>query len=134
MHKILTIHTKSQGLYEFTQQVESLIADSDIREGLCTLFVRHTSCSLIIQENADPSAQRDMENWINRLIPENDALYTHTAEGIDDMPAHLKSVITQSSLSIPVICGKLALGTWQGIFLWEHRYHGHAREVVVHYQ
>ncbi len=131
MHKMLTIQTRSQGLFEFTPQLEAILSQTEIQEGLCTLFLRHTSCSLIIQENADPSAQRDMENWLNRLIPENDSLYTHTAEGADDMPAHLKSIITQTSLSIPVIDRQLALGTWQGIYLWEHRHFSHQRQVVV---
>ena len=131
MHKMLTIQTRSQGLFEFTPQLEAILSQTEIQEGLCTLLLRHTSCSLIIQENADPSAQRDMENWLNRLIPENDSLYTHTAEGADDMPAHLKSIITQTSLSIPVIDRQLALGTWQGIYLWEHRHFSHQRQVVV---
>ncbi len=131
MHKLISIRTTSQGLYELTSEVEQLIPQTKIRDGLCTLFVRHTSCSLIIQENADPGAKRDMENWINRLVPENDALYTHTAEGPDDMPAHLKNILIQTSLSIPIIKGRLVLGTWQGIYLWEHRHHSHQRQVVV---
>ncbi len=134
MHKIISIETRGQGLWEITAQVKNALTNIVGDDGLCSLFVRHTSCSLIIQENADPSAQRDMEQWMNRLIPENDALYTHTAEGADDMPAHLKCILTQTSLSIPVIQGELVLGIWQGIFLWEHRHQTHNRQVVLHYQ
>lgn len=100
--------------------------------GLCTLFLRHTSASLLIQENASPDAQRDLEAWLNRLVPERDPLYTHNDEGPDDMPAHIKAALTATSLSIPIIGGKLALGRWQGIFLWEHRRSPHTREIVVH--
>ncbi len=101
-------------------------------EGLCTVFIRHTSASLTIQENADPSARRDLEAWLNRLVPEHDPLYTHNAEGPDDMPAHIKTILTQTSLSIPILDGRLALGTWQGIYLWEHRRGTHQRRLVVH--
>jgi secondary thiamine-phosphate synthase enzyme len=128
----LIITTRGQGLHEFTQQVRSLVRDSGVREGLCTLFIRHTSASLLIQENADPSAKRDLERWLNRLVPEGDSLYTHRTEGPDDMPAHVKAALTATSLAIPVSDGELALGTWQGIFLWEHRHAGGRREVVVH--
>lgn len=121
-----------QGLHDFTSQVRSVVKESGVDNGLCTLFVRHTSASLIIQENADPSARGDLENWLNRLVQENDPLYTHTMEGPDDMPAHIKSVLTATSLSIPVMNGDLALGTWQGIYLWEHRHGSNRREVVVH--
>lgn len=102
------------------------------RSGLCTIFIRHTSASLLIQENADPSARHDLETWINRLVPENDPHFTHTDEGPDDMPSHIKAALTATSLSIPIIGGRLALGTWQGIYLWEHRRSPHTREVVVH--
>ncbi len=103
-----------------------------IGDGLCTLFVRHTSASLLVQENADPSAKRDLERWLNRLVPEHDALYTHRNEGPDDMPAHIKSALTATTLSIPVSDGQLALGTWQGIYIWEHRHQGGRREIVIH--
>ena len=103
-------------------------------DGLCTVFLRHTSASLLIQENADPSARRDLENWLNRLVPENDPLYTHTMEGPDDMPAHIKTMLNQSSLSIPIAGGRMVLGTWQGIYLWEHRDGSHHRSVVLHLQ
>jgi len=116
----------------FTDNVQQAIEGSEIDEGLCTLFIQHTSASLLVQENYDPSAQQDLENWLNRLVPENDPLYTHTLEGADDMPAHIKSALTASSLSIPIVDGQLALGSWQGIYLWEHRHHAGSRRVVVH--
>ncbi len=109
-----------------------MVARSGVIEGLCTLLVQHTSASLTIQENADPSARHDLEQFLNRLVPENDPLYTHTLEGADDMPAHIKAVLTATSLSIPVAEGQLLLGTWQGIYLWEHRHHGGSRRVAIH--
>lgn len=132
MIKRLHVRSRDQGLTEFTHDVRQAVNTSGVHEGLCTLFIRHTSASLIIQENADPSAKRDLEQWLNRLVPENDPLYTHTLEGPDDMPAHIKSILTQCSLSIPILEGQLVLGTWQGIYLWEHRHGGGGREVVVH--
>ena len=131
MNAVINLSVGSQGLYDFTHKVQNVIADSLVIEGLVTLFVRHTSASLLLQENADPAAQRDLEAWLNRLVPENDPLYTHTQEGPDDMPAHIKSALTATSLSIPVMDGKMVLGTWQGIFLWEHRHHRGDREIVV---
>jgi len=128
----LQVRTRSQGLHEFTREVERCISKAGLDEGLCTLFVRHTSASLVIQENADPSARRDLERWLTRLVPEGDPLYTHTTEGADDMPAHIRAMLTASSLSIPVQGGRLVLGTWQGIYLFEHRHAGGNREVVVH--
>lgn len=130
--KNINVHAPHQGLIEFTQQVAAVVREAGILEGLCTLFVQHTSASLVIQENADPSAKRDLERWLNRLVPERDSLYTHTLEGADDMPAHIKSVLTATSLSIPIMNGQLALGTWQGIYLWEHRHHGGRRSIVIH--
>lgn len=132
MIKRLTVKTSGQGLHEFTDEARAAVRAAGIDEGLCTLFVRHTSASLLIQENADPSAKRDLERWLNRLVPEHDALYTHQNEGPDDMPAHIKSALTATSLSIPISGGQLALGTWQGIYLWEHRSNGGRREIVVH--
>jgi secondary thiamine-phosphate synthase enzyme len=132
MIRHLSIATHAQGLHEFTDAVANAVREAGIEEGLCTLFVRHTSASLLIQENADPSARRDLERWLNRLVPENDALYTHRNEGPDDMPAHIKSALTATTLAIPISRGSLALGTWQGIFLWEHRTQGGRREVVLH--
>jgi len=113
----LMINTNGQGLIDITAQVNALIREHDWQEGLCTVLIRHTSASLTIQENADPSARRDLEQWLNRLVPENDPLYTHTTEGDDDMPAHIKAVLTATSLSIPVESGRLSLGTWQGLYL-----------------
>jgi len=119
-------------MVEFTRELTACVSRAGLNEGLCTVFVRHPSCSLVIQENADPSAQRDLEQWLRRLVPERDPLYTHTAEGDDDMPAHIKAALTATSLSIPIERGRLSLGTWQGIFLWEHRDRGGVRNVVVH--
>ena len=117
---------------DITSEVQSVVSASGIQDGLCTVFVQHTSASLLIQENADPSARRDLEAWLNRLVPENDSLFTHTAEGPDDMPSHVKSALTATSVGVPVVSGRLALGTWQGIYLWEHRRRGHTRRVLVH--
>lgn len=132
MLRTLTIQPTGQGLVDITSDVDEVVRSSGIDEGLCTVFVQHTSASLVIQENADPSARRDLEAWLGRLVPENDSLYTHTAEGPDDMPAHVKSALTATSLGVPVASGRLALGTWQGIYLWEHRRQGSARRVLVH--
>ncbi|TMH42723.1 MAG: YjbQ family protein, partial [Betaproteobacteria bacterium] len=122
----------AQGLHELTEQVAALVRQAGVEQGLCTLFIRHTSASLIIQENADPTAKQDLERWLNRLVPEGDPFYRHDAEGPDDMPAHIKAALTATSLSIPVVHGKLGLGTWQGIYLWEHRRRGGERELLVH--
>ena len=130
--KILKLEPSSAGLHEITRQVAEVVAATGSREGLCTLFLQHTSASLTIQENADPSARRDLESWLNRLVPENDPLFTHTSEGPDDMPSHIKAALTATSLSIPIVDGRLALGTWQGIFLWEHRRRSRGRRLVVH--
>ena len=128
----ISLAVSGQGLYEFTDQVQDVVRETCMEQGLCTLFVRHTSASLIIQENADPSARRDMQAWLNRLVPEHDPLYSHTLEGPDDMPAHIKSILTATSLSIPIHQHQLVLGTWQGIYLWEHRHASGKRDVVVH--
>ena len=132
MVETLLIDVRGQGLHTLTAQVEKLVAQAGLDSGLCTLFIRHTSASLLVQENADPSARHDLERWLNRLVPENDALFTHTTEGADDMPAHIKSALTATSLSIPIQHGHLALGTWQGIYLWEHRHGTSRREIVIH--
>jgi secondary thiamine-phosphate synthase enzyme len=132
MVKQLSVETSGQGLYEITRAVQSLIKDSRIAEGLCTIFVRHTSASLLIQENADPSAKHDLERWLARLVPEGDPFYTHDAEGPDDMPSHIRAALTQTSVSIPIVDARLALGTWQGVYLWEHRRRGSRRELVLH--
>lgn len=132
MVETLQIRVRGQGLHLITDQIQRLVQNENSGTGLCTIFIRHTSASLLIQENADPSARRDLETWLNRLVPENDALYSHTMEGPDDMPAHIKSALTATSLSIPVINSRLALGIWQGIYLWEHRHASAVRELVVH--
>lgn len=128
----LAIRIPGQGLHEITEQVQAAVRKSGAREGLCTVFIQHTSASLTIQENADPSAQRDLEAWLNRLVPERDPLYTHTTEGPDDMPSHIKAALTATSLSIPILDGELGLGTWQGLYIWEHRRHSSTRKVLVH--
>lgn len=129
--RIIQIHTNGQALYEITDKICDFIESKQVIEGLCTLFIQHTSASLIIQENADPSAKRDLERWLSRFVKEDDPLYTHTAEGSDDMPAHIKSVLTNTSISIPVNSGRLVLGTWQGVYLWEHRKASHVRQVAI---
>ena len=128
----LRLHPPGPGLYDFTHELGAIVSASGVEEGLCTAFVRHTSASLVIQENADPSAQHDLERWLERLVPEGDPLYTHTTEGPDDMPAHIRAALTATSLSIPILGGRLGLGTWQGIFLWEHRRRPGTREILVH--
>ncbi len=127
----LSIRTKGQGLHEITAEVQEIVTRADISSGLCTVFIQHTSASLTIQENADPTARQDLEGWLNRLVKENDPHFRHTAEGPDDMPSHIKSVLTQVSIGIPVIGNELALGTWQGIYLWEHRRASHTRQILV---
>ena len=128
----LKVDVPGQGLHDITTLVRSWVQQSSLDAGVCHLFIQHTSASLLVQENYDPSAKADLENWLNRLVPENDPIYTHTLEGPDDMPAHIKAALTACSLTIPVKDGDLALGTWQGIFLWEHRRHQSQRTVIVH--
>lgn len=132
----LNISTRGQGLYEFTDEVRSFVRESGAGTALLTVFVRHTSCSLLIQENADPDVQRDLKAFFQRLIPpSNDPSMkwvTHTMEGPDDMPAHIKAALLQTSLSVPIADGELLLGTWQGIYLFEHRDHSHRREIALH--
>lgn len=128
----LTVATSGRGLLDITRDVAREVAASSVSDGLCTLFVQHTSASLVIQENADPDVCRDLEAFFRRLVPEGDALWTHTAEGPDDMPAHVRAALTQTHLSIPIVSGSLALGTWQGIYLWEHRRRGSNRRVLAH--
>jgi len=128
----ICITTPSAGLFEITDRVEKVVREGIVSEGLCTVYIRHTSASLIIQENADPSVRRDLENWFGRLVPQNDPHYTHTMEGPDDMPSHIKASLTGTSLAIPIINGQLVLGTWQGLFIWEHRLGRHERELVIH--
>ncbi|MDH3309504.1 MAG: secondary thiamine-phosphate synthase enzyme YjbQ [Gammaproteobacteria bacterium] len=132
MIRQLNVDIPGQGLHEITDRIEDMVREAGLKEGLCTLFVQHTSASLLIQENADPAVRRDLEHWFNRLAPENDPLYTHQSEGPDDMPGHIKSALTATHLAIPVTGGRLALGTWQGVYLWEHRRHRGARRIVAH--
>jgi len=132
MVKQFSVRTPGQGLHEVTADIAELVRRAGVDEGLCTVYIRHTSASLVIQENADPTAKQDLERWLNRLVPEGDPFYRHDAEGPDDMPAHIKAALSASSLAVPVLQGKLALGTWQGIYLWEHRRRGGERELVVH--
>ena len=127
----LTLRTRGQGLHEITDEVAREVSRAKFTRGIATVFCRHTSCSLVIMENADPSARRDLEAWLNRLVPENDPHFEHTLEGADDMPSHIKMALTRTSETVPVADGRLLLGTWQGIFLWEHRRAPHSREVVV---
>jgi secondary thiamine-phosphate synthase enzyme len=127
----LKVRTGRRGLHEITPEVARVIARAAVDDGVCTVFIRHTSASLTIQENADPSARADLETFMDRLVPEGASWMTHTAEGDDDMPSHIKSVLTQVSLSIPIVDGRLALGTWQGVYVWEHRDHPSPREVLV---
>lgn len=124
--------TRGKGLHEVTGAVQEIVDRSGIDEGLCTVMIQHTSASLTIQENADPSARRDLQDWLERHVPEGDPAFTHTAEGPDDMPSHIRAALTATTLSIPVVQGRLALGTWQGIYLWEHRRRGSHRRCVVH--
>ena len=129
--QVLTVRAPRRGLQDITDQVARLVAKAGSAAGMCTLFIRHTSASLIIQENYDASARVDLETFLDRLVPEGASWITHTLEGDDDMPSHIKSVLTQVSLSIPILEGKLALGTWQGIYLWEHRDRPTPREILV---
>jgi secondary thiamine-phosphate synthase enzyme len=131
MNSEVVVPVNGQGLYDVTHKVADRVTASGIREGLATVFIQHTSASLTVQENADPSARKDLERWLDRLVPEDDPLYTHTVEGPDDMPAHIKAALTSASISIPVLQGRMALGTWQGIYLWEHRHHRGERRLIV---
>ena len=126
------LNTRGRGLHDFTGEVVAWVRASGIREGLLTLHVRHTSASLLIQENADPEVQQDLERFFSRLVPQGDPLFRHTSEGLDDMPAHVRSALTATSLSIPVVEGRPALGTWQGLYLYEHRDASHRRRIAAH--
>jgi secondary thiamine-phosphate synthase enzyme len=126
-----TVETRGRGTTEITERVQRAVAASGIAEGLCTVFIHHTSASLIVNENADADVQRDLDAFLSRLVPDGDPLYVHTAEGPDDMPSHVRTALTQTSLGIPVSGGRCALGTWQGVFVWEHRRRGHRRRITV---
>src|SRR5512135_1106571 len=132
LHEI-RIPTRGRGLYEFTGKVADWVSQNGFSSGLVTLHLCHTSASLLIQENADPDVQRDLESFFARLVPDGDPLFVHTVEGEDDMPAHVRAALTAVSLSIPVSGGRLALGTWQGLYLWEHRHAAHSRTVIAHF-
>jgi len=132
IHQVtLTLATRGQGLLEITDAIAREVARSKLSRGVATIFCQHTSCSLVLMENADPSARRDLEAWFDRLVPEGDPNFEHTLEGADDMPSHIKMALTRTSETIPFADGRLLLGTWQGIFLWEHRRAPHSRHVVV---
>lgn len=127
-----SVRTTGQGLVDITPQIRTIVLSSHIKKGLVTVYCRHTSASLLIQENADPDVQTDLLSFFQRLVPEDDPLFVHRTEGPDDMPAHIKSALTQTSLSIPLLEGNMSLGTWQGIYLFEHRSSPHTRNIVVH--
>ncbi len=131
-HEII-IATRGRAFYEFTSEVASLLHQSGIKTGQVTLHVQHTSASLVIQENADPEVRRDFEKFFVRLVPDGDAIFAHTAEGEDDMSAHIRTALTAVNVTVPIARGELALGTWQGIYLWEHRTHAHRRRIVAHF-
>lgn len=128
----LTVSTKGRGFYEITREISAFVSNSSIKTGLATVHIQHTSASLLIQENADPEVRRDFERFFKRLVPDGDDIFEHTAEGDDDMPAHIRTALTTVNLSIPIHNGELTLGTWQGIYVWEHRKHPHTRRIAVH--
>lgn len=128
----LRIKTTPKSLHKITAKIEAIVAESGITTGLCNIFVRHTSASLVIQENADPDVLKDLSNFFAKLVPEDSTRYIHNAEGPDDMPAHIRSALTHTSEQIPISNGRLVLGTWQGVYLWEHRQYSHQREIVIH--
>lgn len=130
----ISLSGEGRGLTDITSSVAEVVAGAGIHTGLCHVFLHHTSASLLIQENADPDVQRDLEAFFHRLVPDGDPLYRHTDEGPDDMPAHVRTALTHTALSIPVTGGRLALGTWQGLYLWEHRFRGGSRRVTVSVQ
>jgi len=132
VHEILSVQTRGRGLIEITEAVKTFVRGSGLREGLLSVFCRHTSASLLIQENADPDVRLDLESFFARLVPDGQPGWRHDSEGPDDMSAHIRTALTQTSLSIPLIDGRLALGTWQGVYLWEHRTRAQRREVILH--
>jgi secondary thiamine-phosphate synthase enzyme len=126
-----TVRTRGQGTSEITDEVARIVARSSVARGVAHVFCQHTSCSLVVMENADPTARTDLEAWLNRLVPEGDPRFAHTLEGADDMPSHIKMALTRTSETVPVADGRLQLGTWQGLFLWEHRRAPHTRRLIV---
>jgi len=131
VHELRT-ETRGRGFYDLTPQIARLVDDSALQSGLATIHLQHTSASLVIQENADPDVRRDLEAFFSRMVPDGDSLFIHTSEGDDDMPAHVRTSLTAVNLSIPILKGRLALGTWQAVYLWEHRHIPHTRRVIVH--
>ena len=131
VQETIVVKTSGRATIDITAEIASLVRDSGIRIGLCNLFIRHTSASLLLCENADPDVRSDLERFMSKLVPDGDSMCEHTAEGDDDMPAHIRSILTESSLTVPLKDNRLLLGTWQGIYLWEHRYHSHSRQVTV---
>lgn len=129
--QMVPVKTQGRGTYNITKDVKNAVAAADTKAGMCNIFIQHTSASIILCENADPTVRKDLEAFMIRLVPDGDAIFQHVMEGDDDMPAHIRTILTQSSLSIPVVNGHCALGTWQGIYLWEHRTHPHRRQVIV---
>ena len=127
----IQIATEGRGTYDFTHRVQAAVQDARIRTGMCHIFVRHTSASLMLCENADPAVRNDLEAFMRKTAPDGDPMFTHTAEGPDDMPAHVRSILTQSDLNLPIVDGRCALGTWQGIYLWEHRFAPHRRKILL---
>ncbi len=127
----LEIRTNGRGIYDISRDVQRFVGESGLKLGFCQVFIRHTSASLMLCENADPAVLRDMEAFMSRTVPDGDPLFTHTSEGPDDMPAHVRSVLTQSDITLPVRDGRCALGTWQGVFVWEHRYAPHTRRILL---
>jgi len=125
------VETKGRGTYDLSNDVQSVVSSSGINTGMCHVFICHTSASLMLSENADPAVMRDLETFMSRIVPDGDPMFTHGSEGPDDMPAHVRSILTQSDLNLPVVNGRCALGTWQGVYLWEHRHAPHSRRVIV---
>ena len=132
LNTVIRTQTRGRGLTDITDRVVAWVSESKVRDGLLTVFIRHTSASLLIQENADPEVQNDLERFFARLVPDGDPLFKHTTEGRDDMPAHVRTALTSVNLSVPIREGRLALGTWQGLYLWEHRRVPHRRRIVAH--
>lgn len=131
VQKSFSVATRGRGTYDVTEQIQAVVANSAVRAGLCHVFIHHTSASLMLCENADPTVRRDLETFLSRLVPDGDPDFQHTSEGPDDMPAHIRTVLTQSGLQIPVAQGRCALGTWQGIYVWEHRFQANHRRLTV---
>jgi secondary thiamine-phosphate synthase enzyme len=131
MQQELNVPTDGRGTYDLSNQIQNIVAESGINTGICHVFVRHTSASLMLCENADPAVRHDLETFMQRQAPDGDPMFTHTEEGPDDMPAHVRSILTQSDLNLPVTNGRCALGTWQGVYLWEHRFAAHQRKVML---